>query len=339
MNKKGQVTVFIGIAIVMLIAIGAVIYFMQKEVAPEHIRRLLIDVPEMAKPIAGYIYACIDGTAPLAAATIAKGGGYIFPPNFIDSPYGNLAYGYRKGQNTLISLIEMQNQLAAYAGTALLECLDLSLFEKQGYTLELEEITAETQILPNKILFTFNIPMKVSKEDSTVQLNDFVWDINMPLGTLHSIAENIVAELQNDPYEFSLGFLQGAPGQIEMLPIDIENIGIAIRDPRVKIEQQPLTFLIVAEIMSNRPPYFTNLPNTLEFTENQVATFTVEAEDPEGDPITFAADPTLFDIDENTGTFTFESEIPDTYPIEFRVMDDKRNMFKKIVEITIFPRE
>jgi len=321
MNKKGQITVFIGIAIVMLIAVGAVIYFMQKEVAPEHIRRLIVDVPEMAKPIAAYIYSCIDAVAPAGIIAISLGGGYIFSPESIETEYGSISYGFRKGRNTLPSIEEIQNQLSSYMGAAVLNCFDISLFEKQGYAIELAEITTQTQIVAEKVIFTINMPTKITKEESTIELTDFAYEAKLPLGRLYNLAQQTVENLQENPEGLELTYTQGIKEEIELLPIDIENFVVAIRDPETIIQREPLTFLFATEHAINEAPKFTNLPNTLEFNENQLASFKVEAEDPEDDPTTFAADPTLFDINNETGAFSFTPEIPDTYNIEFTVTD------------------
>lgn len=336
---KGQLTIFIIIAIIALIAIGAVIYFMQKPIAPEHIRRLIVDVPAMTKPIAAYMYACIDGSAPAGIIAVARGGGYIFPPESIETEYGAISYGYRKGRNTLATIEEMQNQLSSYMGAAVLNCFDISLFEKQGFTIELTEITTQTQIIPNKVIFTLNIPMKITKGKSTIELADFFFESKLPLGRLYNLAQQTVKNLQENPEGLDITFTQGIKDEVELLPVDLENFVVSIRDPETIIENEPLTFLFATEHTLNEAPKFTNLPNILEFAENQLASFKVKAEDPEADTLSFAADPTLFDINTETGEFSFTPEIPDTYQIEFRVSDDHDNTFKKIVKIIIYPEE
>jgi len=253
----------------------------------------------------------------------------------LKTAYGDIGYGYRKGRNTLATIEEMETQLSSYMGAAVFNCFDPSLFEKQGYKIEIEEIVSQTQIFPKKVVFTINMPMKLTKGESTIELADFVFESNLPLGRLHSIAQKTVEELQKNPEGINLLFTQGINEEIELLPVDLENFIVAVRDPQNLVEDEPLTFMMATEHAINEPPEFTNLPNTLLFTDGQQASFTVQAEDPEDDPITFEADPVLFYIDEQTGAFTFTPEIEGTYPVEFRVKDNQGNVFKKIVEIII----
>ena len=338
MNRKGQITIFIIIAIILIIAAGAYIYFTSKPVMPEEIQRLIVDVPELGKPIAAYIYSCMDLGAPVGILTIARGGGYVFPPTALKTEYGTLGYGYRLGDDILASKEEIEAQISHYMGTVVLSCFDISLFEKQGYKIELEEITTETQMLPDKLIVTMNIPMTVSKGDASIQLNDFALAVEIPLGRLHAIAKTFIAQLKENPDEISLSFMQGIPEEIEILPIDSNNIAVAVRDPQTVLNDEPLTFLFAAEVAQNLAPEFKNLPDTMEYTEGETVSFTVEAEDPEGNAFVFSADPILFEINQETGAFAFTPEIPDTYLIEFTVIDDKGNTNRKNVEIIINPR-
>jgi len=339
MKTRGQITLFVGIAVFIIIAIGAAIYFTQKEVAPEHIQRLLIDVPEMAQPIAAYMYACMDGAAPMGIQSLARGGGHIFPSTPLNTDYGPISYGFLNGASTLVSIEDMQSQLAGYLAAAMLDCFDVSLFEKQGFKIETGDIIASSQILLDKVIFTITYPMKISKGEATVQLEDFVLEAKYPLGRLHQIADLIVTDLVEDPSGIDLAFTEGLPEEVEMLPVDRYNFAIAVRDKKAIINDQPVTFLFASSIVRNAPPSFTNLPDNLEFTENQDITFQVKAEDPEGDNIIFSADPTLFEINQQTGEFVFTPEIPGEYEIMFTVTDAKGNAFNKLVEVFINPEE
>ena len=335
MNKKGQITVFIGIAIVMLIAVGAVIYFMQKEVAPEHIRRLLVDVPEMAKPIAAYIYSCLDDAIPVSVNTIAQSGGYIFPHNFVESEYGDISYGFRKGENTLVSIAEMQDQLSGLIGGSIIECFDVAVIEKQGYKITTSEIIANTQILPDKVISTIKFPVIITKGDSSITIENFALDKPLPLGKLHGIAGMVVTELKKNQEGINIGGFQDLDAQVEVVPIDEENLMFAIRSIRTVIGKNPLTFIFAAEIELNKPPVFTNLPDEFTLPEEEPFSYTITAEDPNNDPFTFFAEAGLFGIDENTGYFEFTPKIPGEFDVMFEVKDFHGATYRKQVTFII----
>jgi len=336
--KKGQLTIIMIVAVIIIIATGTMIYFSQREVTSDEIRRLLVDVPEMAKPIAAYVYSCLEGAIPLGVKTIASSGGYIFPINAIPSEYGEISYGYRKGENTLISLEEMQNQLSGFIGASVSDCFDPVLFEKQGYTIEIESISASAKIAPTTIITTLNFPIRITKGDSSVTVSDFALQQALPLGKLYGVAGQIVTQLQDNPIGLNLGAFQNIGAEIETIPINNENMLIGIRSLEAGIGEELLTFMFAAEFEVNAPPRFIDLPDEFIISEDEKFSYTVKAEDPNGDDFTFFAEKGLFGLNETTGYFEFTPEITGEFDVMFEVKDIHRATYRKKVKFIIEER-
>jgi len=78
-KKRGQITVFIIIAILLLIGVSVYIYLSEeKEVKKE--------APEAAKPIFNYVQSCLRNTARSGLRAIGDHGGYIDISDFEVNP-------------------------------------------------------------------------------------------------------------------------------------------------------------------------------------------------------------------------------------------------------------
>lgn len=134
MDKKGQVTLFVIIGIVIVIAIGLGLYFSgmlkEAEEKAELAERALLTQKE--KDVALFIDGCVEQTLQLAVAEISRNGGY-YPPNEDSTSY--LAYEiplyYDNGMEEIPTVDEIMAALADYVDGHLANCLtgDLEIVE------------------------------------------------------------------------------------------------------------------------------------------------------------------------------------------------------------------
>src|SRR3989338_8933918 len=166
-GSKGQVTIFIIVGILLVLAIILVI-FVRKEIItfnPEEI------IPTEKGKVENFITACIDQVGNDALVRVGLQGGYIeLPFEVIDdntrrldiSP--DLAVPYwAYGPETFIpSLPQIKEQIDEYLEENVRDCLfTLQAFQETYDLVEKSELTANTEIVQNKVIFNLHWDVEI----------------------------------------------------------------------------------------------------------------------------------------------------------------------------------
>jgi len=233
MNKRGQVTVFIIIAILI---IGAVALFFtlsgtlkgEKAYSPE------------VTSVKNYIDECINDVIPTGIGFIGLQGGYnILPREYLLTEFSSVAYGYINGRNTLVTLFEMENQISSYVKTVLPLCVDEYSFP--DLIIETGEPKIKTTIKRDVVLVHIDFPVTIEKGDSISEIRDFDYETFVSLGDMHNTAEKIIDEKLNSNY-IDLTYLSELDYTINILPQD-ENVFIySIIDEESELNELPYAF-------------------------------------------------------------------------------------------------
>lgn len=203
MKKRGQVTIFIIIGIIILIVALLGIAF--REQIARTISRLLY--PE-AEPLRVFIERCADITGERAIELASRQGGYTQIPGrlalsfdgFLPPPPSpvQVPMWWYKGVSYVPAEQQMEQQLSGYIEENLDECLDDFNAFAQFDVIEKGNLTVETDIHENDVRFIVNYPLLVRPKgaNNTIQLDRFYRIADKPLGKLHELASSIM-ELEN----------------------------------------------------------------------------------------------------------------------------------------------
>jgi len=203
MKKRGQVTIFIIIGIIILIVALLGIAF--REQIARTISRLLY--PE-AEPLRVFIERCADITGERAIELASRQGGYTQIPGrlalsfdgFLPPPPSpvQVPMWWYKGVSYVPAEQQMEQQLSGYIEENLDECLDDFNAFAQFDVIEKGSLTVETDIHENDVRFIVNYPLLVRPKgaNNTIQLDRFYRIADKPLGKLHELASSIM-ELEN----------------------------------------------------------------------------------------------------------------------------------------------
>lgn len=190
MNKKGQLAIFVIIALVIVAVVLAVLFYPQIRgyVAPSEISP------------AQYLQDCIGPEVRNALDLLSKQGGYQNPEGYItykDTKIKYLCYinGYYK------PCIIQQPMIITHFGTELSNILTpkaescvASLkteFERRGYQVKVDKIMAVTSMQEGRILIEFITPMSVIKA-TTRTFDKFSVSVPSEMYNLLSISTSIV---------------------------------------------------------------------------------------------------------------------------------------------------
>lgn len=187
MEKRGQMTLFIIIAIVIVVAGIAVFSF-----APEPSEDLL-----NVDNIKTFVADCLLSESNSVIPEMAERGGYFLTPKLSTSTGIPI---YHEGKNNLIpSKSFVEGEIGEYLSQKMFFCTRGFSDFKNEYEISASEITADVFIEREYIDFELHYPIQIKREESVVNLRDFDLRIETKFGMLYdSVVEFIeVSEGEN----------------------------------------------------------------------------------------------------------------------------------------------
>jgi hypothetical protein len=224
-NKRGQVTIFVIIGILIVLIIGLGIY------TATRVTEEKVIIPQLqgdAGPIQLYIEACLNEVGTQGLNELGMHGGYIYPTSpeytgtrLIYDPYepsesdgtqldiknlnSSIPYWYYfkseqqcwhcQFNTNMPTLNSMEQQLNKYINKNLGLCLkNFSSFEDQGYIIkELNSVSADTKIAESTVNFMINYSIEITRNRELTKADLFYKEVNIPLKKYYTIARNITA--------------------------------------------------------------------------------------------------------------------------------------------------
>jgi len=199
-GKRGQVTVFIIIAIIIVVGVIGYMIF----------RNTLMDqvVPKDLEPVYAYYLGCIEEEARLGAIIMGEQAGYIEPPDFNPGssymPFSNqldfmgigVPYWYYVSGNGVVgeqvpdkSL--MEDQLGDFIEEGIGRC-DFSSFVDGGFEIRVaRDVDVKTKIEENKIIVSVNQDLSIKTDNVSWTGNSHLKDVNSNLGVFYDLSKKI----------------------------------------------------------------------------------------------------------------------------------------------------
>ncbi len=191
-NSRGQVTIFIIIAIV-IVAIALLIYSFYPQI------RSTIGGTEQNPP--NYIQSCIEDTMADAVTTLSSQGGNINPENYL--MYNNekiefLCYTTEFYRSCIVQQpmltphieTEIENQIKDTADKCFSSLKES--YEKKGYSVDMKKGAQNVELLPKRVVASFNYTTTLTKGSDSQKYDSFSVVLNNNLYELSSIANSII---------------------------------------------------------------------------------------------------------------------------------------------------
>lgn len=204
-SSKGQVTVFIIIGLLLVLAVALVILVRQEiiTIKPEEL------APTEKGKVENFITACIDQVGNDALVRVGLQGGYIELP--LDVAKDNtrrleispsLAVPYwAKGQEvTIPSLTQIKEQIDDYLEKNVRSCLfSMEAFQESYNLIEKSELTADTEIAQNKVIFNLHWDVEIRSKggDIITEVIDHVAESPIKLRDVYAVAKAVVEKEMN----------------------------------------------------------------------------------------------------------------------------------------------
>lgn len=225
--KKGQLTVFIIIGIVLLILVGTFVYMQQTRVTREieAARPRVIQVPQYVQPVKDQVEQCINRLATDGLRRIGDRGGYItndvLKHNPIE-PTGSDAVQFSPGDSPLVPYwwhmssdndcqsdctfttnrpnlfqteggTNIEQQLSQYITDNLASCVgNFETYRQRGCTVNaLDPPRVTATVAEDDVFFVGDYPLRVNCEDQSFDVSEYYVSIPLNLREMYELALNI----------------------------------------------------------------------------------------------------------------------------------------------------
>ncbi|MBR9702117.1 hypothetical protein GOV13_04310 [Candidatus Pacearchaeota archaeon] len=193
MKERGQVTIFI---IIALVIVGVVLLFF---VARGNLSTN--DIPASFEPAYNNLQSCFEEVSNEGAYAITLQGGYYNVPTDSSVVYftEEVPYYYLDSKNYVPELETIEEELGDYISKNLDDCLDLEDFDKQGFEIDKGKSRISTKINERNIEIKIVSPITIRKGEDSIELKDIKLELDYDIKNLYLASKEIVEDYSKKP--------------------------------------------------------------------------------------------------------------------------------------------
>ena len=325
MNKKGQITVFLIMGILILGLFAGIYYVIsttQKEVLKAEVKQPLS--LKVKTQVASFVSSCVKQVAVPGFYLMGYQGGLIYaddPTKVLVTENNIINYGYLDGVNQF-STIKINDDLTTYLNDSLDTCLeDFSFFKTQGITIKpVGDLKVFSTIGKKDVIVKLKYPLNVDSGNSSLRVEDFSAKIPIRLGTILDQANKIIARHKQNPVYLDMNYMTTFDTFVTVFPFDEEITIYSISDEKSIINEAPFAFIFaIKENITNTAP-------KLEYISDKILAkgvnfaYELDAEDDEDDALKFYSNSKKFPVSKK-GLLNVTINQAGTYYVDFGVKD------------------
>src|SRR3989344_6602419 len=197
MNKRGQVTIFVIVGIVIVISVFLVFYFLGDRIKRQTEVEAVFDESSL-EPLQDYVGDCIEKHGNEAIELVLKQGGKIDPGFYYyynDNKLNYLCYSNNLGpceiKEPFISKM-FEDEIKNYLSVKLNSCIDLSGLRNEGYNVQEGSKSIDVDVLDYSVVVNLDYPVTISKGNSVMKEDKFIKIFEVPLGRIAKISKDVV---------------------------------------------------------------------------------------------------------------------------------------------------
>lgn len=211
MLKRGQVTVFIIIGILVLLTVG--LFFVVKSVTEEKTeaeQEAIVEAYEFDS-IKVFIDHCLERVSNDGVTFVSSRGGYYHVPEPAeDQIFVKIPFYFNVGEKRFPTKEVIAHQIELYIENQMKTCLnDFAVFKNQGFSFVEEEMKANV-LLGRNILFELDYSLQAQKGGTIKQFREFSYTLPVNFEDVYSIVDQTVLEQEKNPNFVPLGHLSVA---------------------------------------------------------------------------------------------------------------------------------
>jgi hypothetical protein len=227
--KKGQLTLFIIIGLVLLVSISIVTYITTRQVAKPVEEQII--VPEDIRPVYEFVQTCANDIAVEGLGLLGLQGGFIDLPGIIDrtptayipidsANYFKVPLWYYEGEDRTPSITYMEREISRYVNRMIKDCTgDFEPFKDRFTITEQGNISTRTIIADNEVILKITWPLLLTATERTTAIPDFVVRMPVRLKKMWELANATMAK-ENEHTYFENATIDLMAADSENIPLD-----------------------------------------------------------------------------------------------------------------------
>ncbi len=241
-EKRGQVTIFIIIGVIIVASVGVLIAFSGKNLT------LKSDAPASTQPVYDLVQECFKEVGKVGLGEIGKQGGYFILMDDTPSIDGRIPYYVDNGTNLMPSKELIGNHLAGFIQEELPFCIKNFknyTYNKSNITITHEIQDVNVSFIEENVVIRANYAISLRINNNSYSLNDFrveiPFDFNLFYSKLNASVQNVVTYYP----EFCLTCLYDLSSEkkiyIDMLPYGNSTL-FTITDKEIYLNKEPYSW-------------------------------------------------------------------------------------------------
>ncbi len=208
MSKRGQVTIFVIVAILVVAAVVLYLVFRDKGGSPQ------TDLPaDLEAPYVTFL-SCLENDVGVGVSLLESQGGYIYLPEYEQGsahmPFSsqlnfmgtNVPYWYYVSGNNLQreqvpTKSEMEEQLSRFVEAKIVNC-NLDSYSEGSYDISLGKPEVSVEILENKILVNMDMNVAIFRAGDKAEIKNHEIEYDSSLGELYNSAIVVYTKEQDE---------------------------------------------------------------------------------------------------------------------------------------------
>ena len=209
-NNRGQVTIFIIVAVVILILVGLFFIFRGTLNSKED--------PVETSPVYLHAVSCLESTTEQGIEYIGLRGGYYKVPEGVHFSYlaDESAYYYIVSAKRIPAIERIQNELGNYIKDNLKPCIDFNSLEEEGYNVTAGELTVSVIIKEGEVDVEADYPITLKKADYTYMFRKLEVEVDSNLERVYHASGEILDSYSEKPGFICMTCLEDVSGDYEV---------------------------------------------------------------------------------------------------------------------------
>lgn len=189
-NKRGQITIFIIIAIVIIAGVG-IFFAVRGSLGSEE------EIPQEVAPIVNFVQECTDMTLEETVYAVAEQGGYS-GYSYLDGSItdSGVRYYFFEGKNYFPTKTMVENQLEEYFERKFFLCTN-SFSDFPDYLIEEGLLETSFSIEDDEVRLKARYPLVITRGGETSKVENFESRIYSRLGVVYNSVSYFIKEHQN----------------------------------------------------------------------------------------------------------------------------------------------
>ena len=236
--KRGQITLFIILGIIILIIVTA--YLILRSAPEENVIEETLDFDNSVKAVETYAKGCIQDSAAASLLYFGFSGSRLDKPRY---EYDRLTTTYLRDntENRLQSLAEWESTLSSIFETSVKSLCNFSTLH--NIEVQVSEPKADVKIKDTITTFNINYPINIISGDTSKQLDTFTVNLPVRLPLIHSTANTLIKDNLEHPDLITVSLLNDFDAEVTVSSLESNILLYTITDPTSDINDDNFVLL------------------------------------------------------------------------------------------------